>query len=231
MLAAAKGSVARRRLAPPRQLAAALAAGRRLGQPDPGDPDAVRRRDRRRRHAADPRRLQRRGAQRGADPRQRIQDRIRPRSAPTSRKARGSTTSSSPTTPRPGSSTSTATCSKESTGAANLGPPQAGLSDHGDIKVATEPIIAAGGNSPALRPVRPQRRARRLHRQPPLALHRRRHPLRHPARQLRRGGDRRPGDAPDRLADRDRAGDRRPPATPRGGCRSRRSRTRSASWP
>ena len=31
---------------------------------------------------------------------------------------------------------------KESAGAANLGPPKAGLSDHGEIRVATEPIIA-----------------------------------------------------------------------------------------
>ena len=36
---------------------------------------------------------------------------------------------------------------KESTGATNLGPPQAGLSEHGDIKVATEPIIAADGTT------------------------------------------------------------------------------------
>jgi signal transduction histidine kinase len=34
---------------------------------------------------------------------------------------------------------------KESTGAAGLGPPKAGLSDHGDIRVATESIVAADG--------------------------------------------------------------------------------------
>ncbi len=36
---------------------------------------------------------------------------------------------------------------KESTDAADLGPPKAGLSDHGDIKVATEPIVAADGST------------------------------------------------------------------------------------
>ncbi len=36
---------------------------------------------------------------------------------------------------------------KESTGAAGLGPPKAGLSDHGDIRVATEPVIAADGST------------------------------------------------------------------------------------
>ena len=36
---------------------------------------------------------------------------------------------------------------KESTGAANLGPPKAGLSDHGEIRVATEPIIAPDGST------------------------------------------------------------------------------------
>jgi two-component system OmpR family sensor kinase len=36
---------------------------------------------------------------------------------------------------------------KESTGAANLGPPKAGLSDHGDVRVATEPIVAADGST------------------------------------------------------------------------------------
>jgi signal transduction histidine kinase len=36
---------------------------------------------------------------------------------------------------------------KQSTDAANLGPPKAGLSDHGEIKVATEPIIAADGST------------------------------------------------------------------------------------
>jgi two-component system OmpR family sensor kinase len=36
---------------------------------------------------------------------------------------------------------------KESTGAADLGPPKAGLSDHGDIRVATEPIIAPDGST------------------------------------------------------------------------------------
>jgi two-component system OmpR family sensor kinase len=34
---------------------------------------------------------------------------------------------------------------KKSTGAAPLGPPRAGLSDHGDIRVATETIVAADG--------------------------------------------------------------------------------------
>jgi two-component system OmpR family sensor kinase len=34
---------------------------------------------------------------------------------------------------------------KESTGAVGLGPPRTGLSDHGDIRVATETIIAADG--------------------------------------------------------------------------------------
>jgi signal transduction histidine kinase len=36
---------------------------------------------------------------------------------------------------------------KKSTGAGDLGPPRAGLSDHGDIRVATEPIIAADGTT------------------------------------------------------------------------------------
>jgi two-component system, OmpR family, sensor kinase len=36
---------------------------------------------------------------------------------------------------------------KKSTGAADLGPPQAGLSDHGEIRVATEPIIAPDGST------------------------------------------------------------------------------------
>jgi two-component system, OmpR family, sensor kinase len=36
---------------------------------------------------------------------------------------------------------------KESTGAAGLGPPKAGLSDHGDIRVATEPVVAADGST------------------------------------------------------------------------------------
>jgi signal transduction histidine kinase len=36
---------------------------------------------------------------------------------------------------------------KQSTGAADLGPPKAGLSDHGEIRVATEPIIAADGST------------------------------------------------------------------------------------
>ncbi|HEU4392486.1 MAG TPA: ATP-binding protein [Solirubrobacterales bacterium] len=36
---------------------------------------------------------------------------------------------------------------KESTGAANLGPPRSGLSDHGGIKVATEPIVAVDGST------------------------------------------------------------------------------------
>jgi two-component system OmpR family sensor kinase len=36
---------------------------------------------------------------------------------------------------------------KRSTGAGDLGPPRAGLSDHGDIRVATEPIIAADGTT------------------------------------------------------------------------------------
>jgi two-component system OmpR family sensor kinase len=35
---------------------------------------------------------------------------------------------------------------KKSTDAADLGPPKAGLSDHGDIKVATEPVVAADGS-------------------------------------------------------------------------------------
>ena len=34
---------------------------------------------------------------------------------------------------------------KENTGAADLGPPRAGLSDHGDIRVATEPIVSPEG--------------------------------------------------------------------------------------
>ncbi len=34
---------------------------------------------------------------------------------------------------------------RESSGAAGLGPPQAGLSDHGEIRVATEPVIAPDG--------------------------------------------------------------------------------------
>ena len=42
--------------------------------------------------------------------------------------------------------------------------------------------------------------------------------------------DRPPGDAADRLADRDRARDRRRPATPRGACRAPTPTTRSASW-
>jgi two-component system, OmpR family, sensor kinase len=36
---------------------------------------------------------------------------------------------------------------KKSTDAADLGPPKAGLSDHGDIRVATEPIIAVDGST------------------------------------------------------------------------------------
>jgi signal transduction histidine kinase len=36
---------------------------------------------------------------------------------------------------------------KKSTGAADLGPPKAGLSDHGEIRVATEPIIAPDGTT------------------------------------------------------------------------------------
>jgi signal transduction histidine kinase len=36
---------------------------------------------------------------------------------------------------------------KKSTGAADLGPPEAGLSDHGEIRVATEPIVAADGST------------------------------------------------------------------------------------
>jgi two-component system OmpR family sensor kinase len=36
---------------------------------------------------------------------------------------------------------------KESTGAADLGRPQAGISDHGEIRVATEPVIAADGST------------------------------------------------------------------------------------
>ncbi|HEX4670473.1 MAG TPA: ATP-binding protein [Solirubrobacterales bacterium] len=36
---------------------------------------------------------------------------------------------------------------KENTGAVNLGPPRAGLSDHGGMRVATEPIIAADGST------------------------------------------------------------------------------------
>jgi two-component system, OmpR family, sensor kinase len=36
---------------------------------------------------------------------------------------------------------------KKSTGAADLGPPQAGLSDHGDIRVATEPIVDDSGTT------------------------------------------------------------------------------------
>jgi len=35
----------------------------------------------------------------------------------------------------------------QNTGAADLGPPQAGLSDHGDIRVATEPVIATDGST------------------------------------------------------------------------------------
>jgi two-component system, OmpR family, sensor kinase len=35
----------------------------------------------------------------------------------------------------------------ENTGAADLGPPQAGLSDHGDIRVATEPVVAPDGST------------------------------------------------------------------------------------
>jgi signal transduction histidine kinase len=36
---------------------------------------------------------------------------------------------------------------KESTGATGLGPPRSGLSDHGEIRVATEPIVAADGTT------------------------------------------------------------------------------------
>jgi len=36
---------------------------------------------------------------------------------------------------------------RENTGAADLGPPRAGLSDHGEIRVATEPIVAADGTT------------------------------------------------------------------------------------
>jgi two-component system, OmpR family, sensor kinase len=36
---------------------------------------------------------------------------------------------------------------KENTGAANLGPPRAGLSEHSGMRVATEPIIAADGST------------------------------------------------------------------------------------
>ena len=36
---------------------------------------------------------------------------------------------------------------KQSTGAADLGPPEAGLSDHGEVRVATEPIIAPDGST------------------------------------------------------------------------------------
>ncbi len=36
---------------------------------------------------------------------------------------------------------------KQSSDAADLGPPKAGLSDHGEIRVATEPIVAANGST------------------------------------------------------------------------------------
>ncbi len=36
---------------------------------------------------------------------------------------------------------------KKSTGAGDLGPPRAGLSDHGDIRVATEPIVDENGST------------------------------------------------------------------------------------
>jgi len=36
---------------------------------------------------------------------------------------------------------------RENTGAADLGPPRAGLSDHGEIRVATEPVVAADGTT------------------------------------------------------------------------------------
>ena len=133
-------------------------------------------------------------------------------SAPTSRKARASTTSSSPMTPRPASSTSTATCSKESTGADQSGAAaQAGIHDHrrgagGDRRdharqryasPATSSTGAAADTS-----TRPSTAS---------GSYRRRRPRRHPAGDPRRTRDRRPGDAADRLADRDRARDRHHP--------------------
>ncbi len=109
--------------------------------------------------------------------------------------------------------------------------PSAGISDHDGIRVATEPIIDENGTTTGY--VQYGRSIEHVDATIDrlwlfiaggvlggtlLAS-------------LRRGRDRPPGDAPDRLADRDRARDRRPPATPRGRCRSRRSKTRSANWP
>ena len=117
--------------------------------------------------------------------------------------------------------------------AADLGPPQAGARP---TSAAIDVATAAGpGTQPAGPPIYVQyaadpRDARRDDR-PALVPARRRRARRHPARAARRARGRRPGDAPDRLADRRRARDRRRPATPRSGCRCPRPTTRSASSP
>ena len=71
-------------------------------------------------------------------------------------------------------------------------------------------LHSIGGTSRRLCPVRAPRRTS-THNQPALAAGRGGRARRHPARQPGRPGDRRPRDAPDRLADRDRPRDRRHP--------------------
>ena len=218
-------------VAEPGPLAGALAAGARLRRADAGDPArsspcvighlaGERVRDDFDRELRERRRQpRRRGAGRATPPPDR-----RSR-CPTS------TTSCCRTTPRSGSSTPQGQLLDASRGRRVPRPAAAGhRRPRADARRDRARSSTAAATRARLRPVRPQRGEHRLDDPAALAVHRRRDPRRHAAREPRRPGDRRPRDAADRLADCDRAGDRRDARPLAADAASPRPRTRSVSW-
>ena len=184
--------------------------------------------------AADPRRLQQRGAERGADPRRRVPDRLPRRSANSEARQGPQLERLRPARRRLGAGLRRRT--------AYLLDAERTTRRPSGRRSPGSPTTAACGSRPS-RSLDDNRRpstgyvqyARSLEHvddddRPGLAADRRPGSSAAPCWRSRRGRDRRPGDAADRLADRDRARDRRPPATPRSGCPSPTTTTRSASW-
>ena len=217
----------------PGSLAGALALGRRLRRPDPGDPDGLRRRDRQPRHLTGPQRLQPRAARWRLYPRLQYPIIGSPIGLPLVESPTSAYFALQTTRP-PGCSVDTAKSWNSSRPDAHE--PRTGqLGNHrkaGRCGSRRRRSWIRAAPSVGLRPVRPQRGANR----------------RDVARlwlliaagvlggtllaSLAGAGDRQPGDAPDRLTDRDRPeiADTRDPSRnmpePRGRGRGRRAGAR-----
>ena len=223
----------RAQAASPEVLAGALAPGPGLLRADPGDPPPLRGADREDRHRTDPRRLQRRGhaaPRRSSPARSRSSTR---RSAGNQKRSQGPQLNAfvlpDDASARVYDVEENVVTSNEDAvplGTAAARPHRLPRDAGGD---RTDPRRKPVGDR--LRPVRAQHQPRRRDDRPGLAADLRRHPRWHPAGRDRRGRDRPPGDAADRLADRDGAGDRDHPrslAADAGADRRRRGRRAGA---